>query len=147
MHSYSFQLDDGISIPCSYTSYVAPLQSLQIYNETRRSKDVSNAREVCCSFNIQQDAVVHGIAGYFEAILYKDVTLSTHPDRHSPQMVSWFPLVFPFEYPIHVRSKDRITLYLWRNVSSRYVWYEWVLTEPRPTKIHNAAGHVYKIAL
>lgn len=62
-------------------------------------------------------------------------------------MVSWFPLVFPFEYPIHVRSKDKITLYLWRNVSSRYVWYEWVLTEPRPTKIHNAAGHVYKIAL
>lgn len=179
--------DDGISIPCSYTSYVAPLQSLQIYNETRRSKDVtnrvgysmetpyvvrlrncqilsspqpaftfehpkkeldqSNAREVCCSFNIQQDAVVHGIAGYFEAILYKDVTLSTHPDRHSPQMVSWFPLVFPLEYPIHVRCRDKITLYLWRNVSSRYVWYEWVLTEPRPTKIHNAAGHVYKIAL
>ncbi|XP_018650354.1 putative shk1 kinase-binding protein [Schistosoma mansoni] len=179
--------DDGISIPCSYTSYVAPLQSLQIYNETRRSKDVtnrvgysmetpyvvrlrncqilsspqpaftfehpkkdlnqSNAREVCCSFNIQQDAVVHGIAGYFEAVLYKDVTLSTHPDRHSPQMVSWFPLVFPFEYPIHVHSRDKITLYLWRNVSSRYVWYEWVLTEPRPTKIHNAAGHVYKIAL
>lgn len=40
LHSYSFHLDDGISIPCSYTSYVAPLQSLQIYNETRRSKDV-----------------------------------------------------------------------------------------------------------
>ncbi|CAH8526815.1 unnamed protein product [Heterobilharzia americana] len=179
--------DDGISIPCSYTSYVAPLQSLQVYNETKRSKDVtnrvgfsmetpyvvrlrncqilaspqvafvfehpkkdlteSNAREVCCKFDIPQDSVIHGIAGYFEAVLYKDITLSIHPERHSPQMVSWFPLVFPFEHPIHIHSGSRVTLYMWRLVSSRCVWYEWVLTEPRPTKIHNSAGHAYKIAL
>ncbi|CAH8841351.1 unnamed protein product [Trichobilharzia szidati] len=179
--------DDGISIPCSYTSYVAPLQSLQIYNETRRSKDVtnkvgfsmetpyvvrlrncqllappqeafvfqhpkkdlseSNEREVCCKFKIPQDSVVHGIAGYFEAVLYKDITLSIHPDRHSPQMVSWFPLVFPLEHPIYVNADSQVTLHLWRLVSSRYVWYEWAITEPHPTKIHNAAGHAYKIAL
>ncbi|CAH8485416.1 unnamed protein product [Schistosoma turkestanicum] len=138
------------------TPYVVRLRNCQLlsspqpaftFEHPKKAINQSYAREVCCSFTIQQDAVVHRIAGYFEAILYKDITLSTHPDRHSPQMVSWFPLVFPFEYPVHVHSGDKTTLYLWRNVNSRYVWYEWVLTEPRPTKIHNAAGHVYKIAL
>ncbi|XP_053402649.1 protein arginine N-methyltransferase 5-like [Mercenaria mercenaria] len=34
-----FLKDDGISIPCEYTSYLAPLQSSKLYNEVRSSKD------------------------------------------------------------------------------------------------------------
>ena len=30
---------DGISIPASYTAYIAPLSSSKLYNETRASKD------------------------------------------------------------------------------------------------------------
>ncbi|KER23413.1 hypothetical protein T265_08688 [Opisthorchis viverrini] len=108
---------DGISIPCSYTSYVAPLQSLQFHNETKRSRDPtscsrinsahdtpfvvrltncqilsepqpvftfvhpkpdpreSNSRFATCTFLMEHDAVVHGLAGYFEATLFGDVTL------------------------------------------------------------------------
>lgn len=44
-------------------------------------------------------------SGYFEAHLYGTVGLSIHPDRQhiiSPEMLSWFPLFFPFK----VRSKS-----------------------------------------
>lgn len=42
---------------------------------------------------------MHGLAGYFEAILYGDVGLSIHPnskEQVSKNMLSWFPLFFPF---------------------------------------------------
>lgn len=32
-------LDDGISIPCSYTSYIAPVQSSKLFNEVRQCRD------------------------------------------------------------------------------------------------------------
>lgn len=32
-------LDDGISIPSSYTSYIGPIQSSKLYNEVRLCKD------------------------------------------------------------------------------------------------------------
>ena len=31
-----------------------------------------------------------GFAGYFEAVLYGDITVSTHPARHTPDMLSWW---------------------------------------------------------
>lgn len=31
--------DDGISIPCSYTSYLCPVQSSKLYNEVRLCKE------------------------------------------------------------------------------------------------------------
>lgn len=39
-------------------------------------------------------------SGYFEAHLYGNIGLSIHPDRQhiiSPEMLSWFPLFFPFK--------------------------------------------------
>ena len=38
---------------------------------------------------------MHGFAGYFEAVLYKEVKLSIRPETHSPGMFSWFPILFP----------------------------------------------------
>ena len=38
--------DDGVSIPCEYTSYLAPLQSAKLYNEVRASKDKDKPAEV-----------------------------------------------------------------------------------------------------
>ena len=40
-----------------------------------------------------------GLAGYFEAVLYGTIGLSIHPERKdhvSKDMLSWFPLFFPF---------------------------------------------------
>lgn len=40
-----FLKDDGISIPCEYTSYLAPLQSSKLYNEVRASKEKDKPAE------------------------------------------------------------------------------------------------------
>lgn len=58
-----------------------------------------NVRSAKLSFHIPHAGVMHGLAGYFEAILYGDVGLSIHPCRKewvSKDMLSWFPLFFPF---------------------------------------------------
>ena len=42
----NFISDDGISIPCKYTSYLAPLTSSKLWNETRACKDPGKIPEV-----------------------------------------------------------------------------------------------------
>ncbi|KAG8954225.1 methyltransferase protein [Tulasnella sp. 424] len=59
-----------------------------------------NTRSAHLTFQIPQAGILHGLAGYFEAVLYGDVGLSIHPDRKddiSPNMLSWFPLFFPLK--------------------------------------------------
>ena len=64
-----------------------------------------NVRSAKLTFHIPHAGVLHGLAGYFEAVLYGDIGLSIHPetkDHISPHMLSWFPLFFPFKVaPIH----------------------------------------------
>lgn len=49
------------------------------------------------SFLAKQDCTLHGIAGYFDCNLYKDVVLSIVPETHSEGLFSWFPMFFPIE--------------------------------------------------
>lgn len=59
-----------------------------------------NVRSACLPFWIPHAGVLHGLAGYFEAVLYGNIGLSTHPERKheiSKDMLSWFPLFFPFK--------------------------------------------------
>lgn len=59
-----------------------------------------NTRSAHLTFQIPQAGILHGLAGYFEAVLYGDVGLSIHPDHKddiSPNMLSWFPLFFPLK--------------------------------------------------
>ena len=41
-----FVVDDGISIPCQYTSYLAPLSSSKLWNEARSCRDPNKPVEV-----------------------------------------------------------------------------------------------------
>jgi type II protein arginine methyltransferase len=50
--------------------------------------------------------VCHGFAGYFDAQLYGDVTLSIHPPTHTPDMFSWFPILFPLQTPVHLAAGE-----------------------------------------
>ena len=57
-------------------------------------------RQCRVNFPIQDRAVCHGFAGYFEAELYPGVELSTNPlnmQEKSPDMTSWFPIFFPLK--------------------------------------------------
>jgi protein arginine N-methyltransferase 5 len=57
-----------------------------------------NVRSTSLTFHVPHAGVMHGMAGYFEAVLYPGVELSIHPHRKdisSKDMLSWFPLFFP----------------------------------------------------
>lgn len=59
-----------------------------------------NIRKSKATFKIPRRGVVHGLAGYFESVLFGDVELSTRPDTidaKSKDMISWFPIFFPLK--------------------------------------------------
>lgn len=180
-----FLKDGGVSIPCSYTSFLAPLSSSKLYNEVRGcrerdkdpechfetpyvvrlhnfhqlaepkpcftfrhpTKDMNNNRYQCLRFSAGCNTVLHGFAGYFETTLYKDVTLSINPQTHSAGMFSWFPIFFPLKQPISVSRDEDIEVRFWRCNNGKKVWYEWAVTEPSCSAIHNPAGRSYTIGL
>jgi len=63
-----------------------------------------NARECKLTFAVQNPGVCHGLAAYFETVLYAGSTskteLSTNPvnmEEKSKDMISWFPIFFPLK--------------------------------------------------
>jgi protein arginine N-methyltransferase 5 len=57
-----------------------------------------NTRHCTLRFPVSHRGVCHGLAGYFEAVLYGKVQLSTNPatmEELSDGMISWFPIYFP----------------------------------------------------
>ena len=64
---FSSSIADGISIPSSYSAYIAPISSSKLYNETRASKELLKAAEtpyvvMLHAINILSDNG-HGISG------------------------------------------------------------------------------------
>ena len=59
-------------------------------------------------------STMHGFAAYFEAVLYKDVTISTVPGTHTPKMLSWFPMFFPLATPVRLEPGSQVALTIWR---------------------------------
>lgn len=173
----------GISIPYSYTSFLAPLSSTKLHNEVRmfsdnvkqmemayvvkihrgktvsppqpcftfthpnRAEMIDNSRYAKITFPVAETHLVHGFAGYFEAVLYKDVKLSINPETVTEGMFSWFPIYFPIANPVYVEGGKTLTAHMWRCVSSLKVWYEWCISEPSVTAIHNPNGRSYTVGL
>ena len=64
------------------------------------STNSHNTRQARLTFRTRDRGVCHGLAGYFETVLYPGVELSTNPltmDAKSPGMMSWFPIYFPLK--------------------------------------------------
>jgi len=177
-----FLKDDGISIPKSYTSYLAPISSSKLWNEVRgfkemksyetpyvvkmhnfyqlgesqpvftfvhpnKEKFIDNSRYISLRFRTTQSATIHGLAGYFNSHLYGSVYMSINPANHSPGMFSWFPLYFPLRDPLYVSGDSVVEVHMWRNNNRVKVWYEWSITSPMVTPIHNVGGRSYWIGL
>ncbi|KAJ3157323.1 hypothetical protein HDU89_002736 [Geranomyces variabilis] len=87
--------------------------------------NIHNTRYAARTFETATDSLMHGVAGYFEATLYKDVMISIHPKTHSPGMFSWFPIFFPLKTPLHLPVNSSVTIHFWRLCDARKVWYEW----------------------
>lgn len=90
---------------------------------------------------------VHGLAGFFDCTLYKDVSFSTCPHSFSEGMYSWFPVFIPFPTPMLVRNGDTLTFTCWRKSNGRQMWYEWGISSPSPRPILNANGRSFSVGL
>lgn len=174
--------EGGISIPYSYTSFLAPLSSTKLHNEVKaygdtlkemetsyvvkihrgklvsppqpvftfthpnRARVIDNSRYAKIQFPIAETNIVHGFAGYFETVLYKGIKLSINPETFSERMFSWFPIFFPIATPVYVKGGKILTAHMWRCVSPAKVWYEWCVTDPSVTIIHNANGRSHSMS-
>lgn len=84
-------------------SFQHPNPSLPIHttiNSTPAINNAHNARTTTLTFPVPNRGTCHGLAGYFETVLYKGVELSTNPntmDAKSEGMISWFPIYFPLK--------------------------------------------------
>jgi protein arginine N-methyltransferase 5 len=69
-----------------------------------KSGNIHNKRQAITKFRTSKArGKINGIAGYFEAVLYKDIEISTRPDQidvKSQDMFSWFPAYFPLKVTI-----------------------------------------------
>ena len=98
-------------------------------------KNEHNVRSCHATFTARNRGVCHGLAGYFETILYQPedsdavpIELSTNPltmDQKSKYMISWFPIFFPLRTPLYVPDGGQIEVWMWRQTDDRKVWYEW----------------------
>jgi len=87
------------------------------------------------TFPIQNRGICHGLAGYFETVLYapaseEAIELSTNPltmDQKSKDMISWFPIFFPIKQPMYLPDDSEIDVSMWRVTDDRKVWYEWMI--------------------
>jgi len=114
-------------------------------NETPEGPD--NTRYGRLTFETQTASMMHGFAGYFESVLYKQFKLSINPATHSPGMFSWFPIYFPIKNPSYVAAGSTVEIHVWRKNNKHKVWYEWAVTKPFVTPIHNQGGSSYFIGL
>ncbi|TXG62421.1 hypothetical protein EZV62_013784 [Acer yangbiense] len=129
---------------------LAPSQPVFTFTHPNFSTKKSNQRYKKLRFEIPSDtgsAIVHGFAGYFDAILYKDVHLGIEPSTATPNMFSWFAIFFPLRTPVCIRPGSSIEVHFWRCCGSSKVWYEWCVASPCPSPIHNSNGRSYWVGL
>ncbi|KAL9933191.1 hypothetical protein V8E36_007909 [Tilletia maclaganii] len=105
-----------------------------------------NMRTASHTFHIPNAGICHGFAGYFEAMLYADVMLSTYPEpgRGSTDMLSWFPIFFPLREPLYLPAGSELEVNMWRLTTMRRVWYEWCAEVYLPlssdTRVSSSSG-------
>jgi len=126
---------------------IAPPKALFTFVHPKKNLKESNDRDGFLKFNISQDCILHGFAGYFETVLYKDVRLSIVPESFSDGMFSWFPAYFPLIKPILLDKGEEIQVNFWRCSDKYKVWYEWCMTRPYQSIIHNIKGEMYFMSL
>ncbi|KAK4209350.1 hypothetical protein QBC37DRAFT_54988 [Rhypophila decipiens] len=98
-----------------------------------------NSRQCHLKFVCRTRGVMHGLAGYFESVLYasqipdskkEPVEISILPDqidRKCKDMTSWFPIFFPLRKPLYFPQDSELEVSMWRQTDDTRVWYEWIV--------------------
>ncbi|XP_057957491.1 protein arginine N-methyltransferase 1.5 [Malania oleifera] len=129
---------------------LAPSQPVFTFTHPDYSAKKSNERYKKLQFEVPGDtgsAMVHGFAGYFDATLYKDVHLGIEPSMATPNMFSWFAIFFPLRTPVCIRPGSPLEVHFWRCCGATKVWYEWCVSSPSPSPIHNTNGRSHWVGL
>ncbi|KAH7524291.1 hypothetical protein FEM48_Zijuj06G0103900 [Ziziphus jujuba var. spinosa] len=129
---------------------LAPTQPVFTFTHPNHSTERSNDRHKKLRFEMPNDtgsAMVHGFAGYFDATLYKDIHLGIEPSTATPNMFSWFAIFFPLRTPICLHPGSSLEVHFWRCSGPTKVWYEWGVTSPTASPIHNSNGRSYWVGL
>ncbi|KAL8763025.1 MAG: hypothetical protein Q9194_007433 [Teloschistes cf. exilis] len=124
-------IDPIIQPAWSFTHSPSPPSTSFPNNNNNNNKNTHNTRTSRLHFPIPHRAACHGLAGYFEAVLYADIRLSTNPltaEKYGcGSMGSWFPIFFPLKTPIYTPDASALTVTIRRVTDARKVWYEWVV--------------------
>ncbi|KAI8615544.1 PRMT5 arginine-N-methyltransferase-domain-containing protein [Chytriomyces sp. MP71] len=144
----------SIAEPVPVWTFTHPVRGLDLM-PGNKDFNAHNTRYSHKLFDVKEDVLLHGIAGYFESVLYRHIQLSINPATHSPDMSSWFPIFFPLAVPLHVQRGQQVDVHFWRLSDERKVWYEWAVV-PRVggenlvgggSVIHNVGGRSSWIGL
>lgn len=144
IHVYMTQAETPYVVYVKNAYNIDEPQPVFTFVHPNRSND-DNTRFKTLTFDVQLDSVLNGFVGYFESVLYKDIKVSTLPNNHTPTMTSWFPIYFPIAEPMQLQAKQKVRLNMWRSVGPHRVWYEWNVSEPIATHIHNLNGRSSRI--
>lgn len=126
---------------------IAPAQPLFTFDHPKSDLNKTNNRYKTLTFDIKQDCILHGFAGYFSAVLYKDIQISIEPSTFSTGMFSWYPAYIPIKSSMKLKKDEQLKLHFWRLSNSSKVWYEWSVSEPSAIPIHNPNARSYSMYL
>ena len=105
--------------------YIDETKELWDFTHPNFEADIDNNRYKKLTFTAKIDCLLHGYTGYFTSKLYKDISISIHPDSHTAGMASWFPMFFPLQNPLYVKADETFNIEFWRKVRPEKIWYEW----------------------
>lgn len=140
MNCYSNQAESTYVLYIKNCYHISKPKTVFEFVHPNLNTVIDNSRFISIDFEVKVDCVLTGFSGYFDSVLYKDITISTHPETHTPGMASWFTLFFPMAEPQHLKAGDIIVLNIWRCVGAHKVWYEWCTVAPIISHIHNHMG-------
>ncbi|XP_050421652.1 protein arginine N-methyltransferase 5-like [Adelges cooleyi] len=126
---------------------IAPAKPVFTFKHPRNDLETNNDRYASLTFDIPQDCVLHGFAGYFEAILYKNINISIEPTTFSKGMFSWYPAYIPIKNSVTLKKGERLRAHFWRLSDVSKVWYEWSVSEPYAVPVHNPNARSYSMHL
>lgn len=120
--------------------HIAKPQPVFTFEHPNGNVVIDNSRFASLTFDIDQDCMLNGFAGYFDTVLYKNIVLSIHPETHTKGLMSWFPMFIPLAEPQQLKAGQTLDAQFWRCVTDRKVWYEWGTSAPMLSHVHNANG-------
>ncbi|KAL2315735.1 Protein arginine N-methyltransferase skb1 [Schizosaccharomyces pombe] len=152
MNSFDFLAADDEFRFQSLWSFHHPNKDSEVY-----TKNLHNKRFASVRFQASSPGILHGFAGYFEATLYKDISLSIMPatmEAKSPDMFSWFPIYMPIKKPMYVPENSQLEFHMWRLTDGMRVWFEWCANaylvlrngsqiKLSSTEVHNISGKAF----